>query len=80
MACGPQPEKTLAYHAAKMMKSEILLLMAEILHQLIGSFSYYLWGFIHPRWCRISAINRMKYFVLKKTAVSARRPFIKHRI
>ena len=34
-----------------------LLLMAEILHQLIGSWSPYLWGFIHPRWCRISAIN-----------------------
>ena len=34
-----------------------LLLMAEILHQLIGSFSYYLQGFMPPRWCRISAIN-----------------------
>ena len=34
-----------------------LLLMAEILHQLIGSLSHYLQGFIHPRWCRISAIN-----------------------
>ena len=34
--------------------------MAEILHQLIGSFSHYLWGFIHPR-CLfgISAINSM---------------------
>ena len=31
--------------------------MAEILHQLIGSFSHYLQGFIHPRWCKISAIN-----------------------
>ena len=31
--------------------------MAEILHQLIGSLSYYLQGSIHPRWCRISAIN-----------------------
>ena len=29
--------------------SEILL-MAEILHQLIGSLSHYLQGFIHPRW------------------------------
>ena len=37
--------------------SEALLLMAEILHQLIGSLSHYLQGFIHPRWCRISAIN-----------------------
>ena len=35
----------------------ILLLMAEILHQMIGSLSHYLQGFIHPRWCRISAIN-----------------------
>ena len=33
--------------------------MAQILHQLIGSLSHYLQGFIHPRWCRISAaINR----------------------
>ncbi len=28
----------------------LLLLMAEILHQLIGSLSHYLQGFIHPRW------------------------------
>ena len=33
---------------------ESRLLMAEILHQLIGSLSRYLQGFIHPRWCRIS--------------------------
>ena len=33
------------------------LLMAEILHQLVGSLSHYLQGFIHPWWCRISAIN-----------------------
>ena len=31
--------------------------MAEILHQLIGSLYHYLQGFIHLRWCRISAIN-----------------------
>ena len=31
--------------------------MEEILHQLIGSLSHYLQGFIHPRWCRISSIN-----------------------
>ena len=36
-----------------------LRLMEEILHQLIGHFSHYLQGFIHPRWCRISSINRM---------------------
>ena len=34
-----------------------LLLMEEILHQLIGSLSHYLRGFIHPRWCRISSIS-----------------------
>ena len=34
-----------------------LLLMEEILHQLIGSLSHDLQGFIHPRWCRISSIN-----------------------
>ncbi len=27
-----------------------ILLMAEILHQLIGSLSHHFWGFIHPRW------------------------------
>ncbi len=32
-----------------------ILLMAEILHQLIGSSSHYL--HIHPRWCRISSTN-----------------------
>ena len=37
----------------------VLLLMAEILHQFIGSLSHYLPGFIHPRWCRISSINSM---------------------
>ena len=35
----------------------VILLMAEILHQLIGGLSHYLHGFIHLRWCRISAIN-----------------------
>ena len=42
-----------------------LLLMAGILHQLIGSLSHDLQGFIHVRWCRISAINSM----LRKTHV-----------
>ena len=28
--------------------------MDKMLHQLIGSSSHYLQGFIHPRWCRIS--------------------------
>ena len=34
-----------------------LLLMAEILHHLIGSLSHYFQGFIHLRWCRIPSIN-----------------------
>ena len=34
-----------------------ILLMEEILHQLIGSLSHCLHGFIHPMWCRISSIN-----------------------
>ena len=36
-----------------------ILLMAELLHQLIGSLSLYLQGFVNPRWCRISSINSM---------------------
>ena len=36
-----------------------LLLMEELLHQLIGTLSHHLQGFIHPRWCRISSINSM---------------------
>ena len=32
-------------------------LMDKILHQLIGSLSHYLQGFIHTRRCRISSIN-----------------------
>ena len=31
--------------------------MEEILHQLIGSLSRHLQVLLHPRWCRISAIN-----------------------
>ena len=38
----------------------LLLLVEEIL--LICSLSHYLQSFIHPRWCRISAINSMKKF------------------
>jgi len=34
-----------------------MLLVEEILHQLLGSLSRYLQGFIHFRWCRISSIN-----------------------
>ena len=29
----------------------VILLMEEILHQLIGSLSHYLQGFLHSRWC-----------------------------
>ena len=43
--------------ACKIPKTYIILLMEEILHQLMGSLSLYLQGFIHPRWCRISSIN-----------------------
>ena len=32
---------------------------SEILHLLISSWSHYLQGFIHPRWCKISSINSM---------------------
>ena len=32
--------------------------MEKILHQLIGRLAHYLQGFTHPRWCRISYINR----------------------
>ena len=37
----------------------LILLMAEILHQLrlVVYPIIYLQGFIHPRWCRISSIN-----------------------
>ena len=31
--------------------------LEEILHQLIGSLSHCLQGFLHVRWCRISSIN-----------------------
>ena len=31
--------------------------MEEILHQLTFSVSRYLYGFNHPRWCRISSIH-----------------------
>ena len=41
-----------------------LLLMEEILHQLIGSLSHYLQGFIHPNWCRISSIHSMSWFLI----------------
>ena len=45
-------------------QSWLLLLMEEILHQLIGSFSHYLQGFIHSRWCKISSTNSSTGFLL----------------
>ena len=36
---------------------EMIRLMEETLHQLIGRLSHCLQGFMHPRWCRISSIN-----------------------
>ena len=41
-----------------------ILLMEEILHQLIGSLSHYLQGFIHINWCRISSINSIIYYCI----------------
>ena len=49
---------TSTYKCLKYMSTNILL-MEEILHQLMGSLSHYLQGFIHVRWCRISSTNRM---------------------
>ncbi len=41
----------------------VILLMAEILHQLTGSLSHYLRGVIHPRWLFwISSINSIALF------------------
>ena len=34
-------------------------LMADILHQFVGSLSQYSQGFIHPKLCRIPSVNRM---------------------
>ena len=48
----------------------VLLLMAEILHQLIGSLSHYLQGSIHPRWCRISAINSRRIIPISKWLIT----------
>ena len=60
---------------------QLILLMAEILHQFIGSFSHYLLsGFIHPRWCKISAINSIirLFFVVCLPNCDARKQSIKH--
>ena len=39
---------------------KLILVIEEILHQLIDSWSHYLQGFMHPRWWRISSINNIK--------------------
>ena len=38
----------------------VQLFIGKLLHQLIGSLSHYLQGFLHARWCRISAINNSR--------------------
>ena len=48
----------------------VILLLEEILHQLIGSLSHYLQGFVHPRWCRISAINSINLWQYSRCGVS----------
>ena len=40
----------------------LLLLMEEIVHQLIGSLSYCLRVFLHPKWCKIFSINSIIFF------------------
>ena len=52
---GPLVPKKLS--ALTTLTSIQVLLMEEILHQLIGSLSHDLPGFMHPNWCRISSIN-----------------------
>ena len=38
-----------------------ILLMAEILHQLMGSLSHYFQGFIRPRWLGMGFLNHQQY-------------------
>ena len=47
--------KIACWQATEERDQDLLLLMEKILHQF--SFSHYLQGFIHPRWCRISSSN-----------------------
>ena len=35
----------------------------------VGSLSHYLQSFLHPRWCRISAINSMKHIIFAHSAI-----------
>ena len=63
-------------------KSQVILLMEEILHQLVGGSSHYLQGFTHPRWCRILSINSLthtstdRWKVLWAVAGQRRHPWI----
>ena len=43
----------------KLKSNAMQRLMEEILHQLLGSLSRFLQGFIHAKWCRTSSINRI---------------------
>ena len=53
-----------------------ILLMDEILHQLIGSLSHYLQGFIHTRRCRISSINSRFLKMLHLLLISSLKVYI----
>ena len=44
----------------KIKVDQVILLMEGILHQLVGSSSHYLQGYIEGRWCWISSINSMR--------------------
>jgi len=47
----------------------MLLLMAEMLHQLIGSLSHYLQGFIHPRWLAGFLPSTVQYPLLRAPVI-----------
>ena len=67
---GPRPWRRISNFHLQFLSAKLLLgifslellVMEEILHQLIGNLSHDLHGFIHPRWCRISSINRINHF------------------
>ena len=52
-----------------------LLLMEEILHQSIWEISHYLYGFIHPRWCRICSINSITKVMFVFFVLNGHHPF-----
>ena len=58
-----------------------ILLMEEILHQLTGSLSHYLKGFLHPRWLfGISSISRMSVLCITGDRRLKRFPVLKFEI